>query len=277
MSTAKKILRAPLLHLALLGLVLLWLDRVTERPADHEIRLTTGVQQALEREFEARQGRAPTPQELPELYAQWVTEEALVREAIALGFHRTDVIARRRLAQTTRWILDRPLDPEALSESKLRAYYEANHDKYREPPRLSLRHVFFRLNSAVGDPTARAQVVLGRLRGGGDAAQEGDPFVRGRSFSARSRDELRAVFGDAFAERAFSVPPRQWAGPVRSTFGSHLVYVDEVHEGGLPPFEGVREAVLRDLSHEQRGLALEQSVNRVVSRYHVVRDPLEQP
>ncbi len=48
-------------------------------------------------------GRPPTERELEGLIKQFIREEILYREAIAMGLDQNDTVIRRRLAQRMEW------------------------------------------------------------------------------------------------------------------------------------------------------------------------------
>src|SRR6185295_9830333 len=88
------------------------------------------------------------------------------------------------------------------------------------PARATVQHVFLR----DADPE-RALAVLARLRGGADFARAGDPFHTGPVVSDAARATLAQLLGDAVAAHAFTGPLGEWAGPLRSPWGTHLVRV----------------------------------------------------
>ena len=42
------------------------------------------------------------------------------------------------------------------------------------------------------------------------------------------------------------LPTGEWAGPVASSYGEHLIRITESEPSRMPPLEEVRDAVLRD-------------------------------
>jgi hypothetical protein len=89
----KRVLREPLLHFLLLGLALFGLHAALARPdesraAGAEIVVTAGRIRSLAEAFARQWNRAPTEEELAGLVRDFVREEVLVREALALGLDR---------------------------------------------------------------------------------------------------------------------------------------------------------------------------------------------
>ena len=69
-------------------------------------------------------------------------------------------------------------------------------------------------------------------------------------------------------------PSQRWVGPLRSGYGQHLVRLERLVPGAVPPLKEVREAVERDWRQEQRQRQLEADYRRWLSRYRVVRPTL---
>ncbi len=57
---------------------------------------------------------------------------------------------------------------------------------------------------------------------------------------------LVGVFGKGFFDQVAQLPPGEWAGPVVSAYGVHLVRILDTLPARTPPLEEIRDAVLRD-------------------------------
>ena len=72
---------------------------------------------------------------------------------------------------------------------------------------------------------------------------DGDPFLAGSRFERQTAQRLAAVFGDGFARAALPLPVGSFQGPVASSFGLHLVRIEERSEASLPPLARIRPQV----------------------------------
>ena len=117
----RRLLRAPLLHFLLIGGALYAANAALQPPPPGPVvRVTAGKLAELEEQFLRQTGRPPNEREREWLIASRVDDELLLEEAFALGWHRSDAIAQRRLLQNQRF-----LDPDsAASDAELlvRAY-----------------------------------------------------------------------------------------------------------------------------------------------------------
>ena len=221
-----------------------------------------------------------TPAERQFVIDSYVREEALYREALRLGFGDGDYVIRRRLAQNVEFMADgaaSALPP--LDEAALREYFESNREDYRQPPSLTLTHVFFD-TSRRGEAQAReaAQQSLARLRaeniGFNAAAGQGDAFLYHRNYAESSGSDLAGHFGETMAGALFDIEPGAWQGPLRSPYGLHLVLIAARGEGGLPAFEEVRLRVRTDAEQARRREFTAERIDEIVGAYRVTADPL---
>ena len=72
------------------------------------------------------------------------------------------------------------------------------------------------------------------------AASRGDAFATGADVGPIDDADLDRRFGPGFASALADAPTGAWAGPVRSTYGLHLVWVRERFAPETPPLDAVR-------------------------------------
>ncbi len=71
-------------------------------------------------------------------------EEALHREALALGMDKNDYIIKRRMIQSIEFITDGFVNAAVeVSQDDVAAYYAANREDYYISPFVTFTHVFF--------------------------------------------------------------------------------------------------------------------------------------
>jgi parvulin-like peptidyl-prolyl isomerase len=138
--------------------------------------------------------------------------------------------------------------------------------------------VFFsrdRRADAAADATAALQTLRLAAASGGSAESVGplgDPFMLHTEYAGRSRQEVRELFGPEFAEAVFQLDGQGWHGPVSSSYGEHLVEVTARADARTPPFDEVRQVVLRDFQQERREQANGEAYREMRSRYRVEVD-----
>jgi hypothetical protein len=268
-------MREPLLHFLVAGAALfaLWNVRgesVTTR--DDRIVVAAATIDSLAGNWTRLWHRPPTTQELQGLIDEHIREEILYREALALGLDRDDTIIRRRLRQKLEFVSEDVAGQVEPTEPQLQEFLARTPDAFRVEPRYSFRHVFLspgRRGAALDRDTARLLAALNRPGETERAEEEGDPFLLPFEFGASSTDEVVGLFGGEFAGALRMLESGAWHGPIRSSYGVHLVLVRERVPGRVPELGEVREAVRREWLAKARRDANEAFYQRLRRRYAV--------
>jgi parvulin-like peptidyl-prolyl isomerase len=274
-----KLLREPLFHFLIAGALLFagyeWLNRGTPQSgASEPVRIGEGEARWLRETFASQWRRQPTANEFNGLLATLVNEEVLAREARALGLDQDDTIVRRRLAQKLTFLIEDTARIAEPGEDELRRYYAAHAELYSTQPLVSFRHVFFspqRRLDAEAD-ARQALAALDRAGAPGIPDPSGDPLIIADSFNEIDTQAVSSLFGPAFARDLFTLPPGSWSGPIRSSFGVHLVEVTLKREAEPRRFEDVRQTVADDWRRQKNADTKEAYLARLRQKYGVLID-----
>jgi len=265
----RRLIRAPLLHFFVLGAALFalysWLHRGA-LDAPNEIFVSRNQVSSLEAQFERVWQRPATAAELQHLVDNWVREEIFYREGLAMGLDRDDPVVRRRVGQKIQFIIE-SVAPAPPSTAELQAWLDAHPARYAIEPVYSLRQVYFdpqRHGASLERDIAGARRVLAS---GADHA--GDTTLLPFEVRDSSQSEVARTFGTEFAASLEELPLGSWQGPVRSSFGFHLVQLGKRSGGHAPPLEQVRAEVERDLLQAQTAQANDAMYDRLRANYKV--------
>ena len=213
--------------------------------------------------------RPPTQTELDTLIGEFVREEIYYREAVAMGLDRDDTIVRRRMRQKLGF-LSEDLEPVPEPDDAALERQLADHaDVYRIEPRIALRQVFVSRDRRGDAAVADARALLARLAADSGAAEAGDASMLPASLPLSSLSEISRVFGEPFSAAVAKLEPGRWAGPIESSFGVHLVFVEAREEGRTPSLAEVRDAVRDDWQSAARAAANEAFYQRLRERYEI--------
>lgn len=266
----RRALREPLLHFAVLGTAVFGLGTLAAGEDDDAATIVVSrqTQERAAAELQARLGRPPSEAERAEAIDRFVDGELLYREGLALGLDRDDPVVRKRVIQKMEFVGTNLELPDEPDEPTLRAFMQANPERYAGPPRYDF--VLVTLPRTADDTDdARAQQVLRDLRGGADPKAVGGRFASGRTFSAAN---LAGTYGPDVAAAVTASAPGQW-GMVASDRAFSLVQLQAVHPGEMPPFEKVHNRVSLDWKASQRGAALRQLLTELRQRTTVTLEP----
>ena len=269
----KSLLREPLLHFLVLGALLFgvdaWLNPRTPAAATAEIVVDEARIRSLGQNFRRTWQRAPTPEELQGLIESHVREEVMVREALALGLDRDDAIVRRRLQQKVDFLIDEAVLAAPASDAELQAFLDANPDRFRSEPQFSFEQVYLdpsRRGPRLAEDAARLRADL--QQGRTSPAQAGDRLqLLQTRYEQLPQPEIARLFGEDFARALPALGVGQWAGPVNSGYGAHLVRVDAFSPGRVPPLAEVRAPVEREWAHARRQASARSAYEALRAKY----------
>jgi hypothetical protein len=280
--------RQPLVHFLVIGaaiaLLLGWLGNRDGAEPDRTIRVTAAEISRLEAQWRARWNRAPTPEELDGLIRAKVREDALHREALAMGLGEDDPVVRRvlvrKLEGIARDLVELSLAP---TEQDLASYFAEHVDRYRPPPLITFTHVFVdpdRRGERTLEDAAEILAELQLLEPPTEGIEAfGDPFMLQRYYPEKDEQRIASLFGLGFARSVFELQPGRWHGPVLSGYGTHLVHVERLAEFPVPTLAEVEERVRQDWVDDRRTEITERYFGELLARYDVIveRRPADEP
>ncbi len=136
----------------------------------------------------------------------------------------------------------------AIGDAEVEAYFQDNSDDYSREERVRARQILLRTDEGRDEAEAQAMLESARQR-----IESGEDFA---SIAAEiSEDPTSATNGGDLGyfgrgeilpeveNVTFASELGQVVGPIRTSFGLHLIEVMDRQEGGLPPFEEVKEQV----------------------------------
>jgi PPIC-type PPIASE domain len=271
-TTGRRIRREPLLHFFVLGGVLFllfaWANRSGFQAPDEIVIDSTRID-VLRSQFERVWQRLPTQEELEGLVEDYVREEILYREGIAIGLDRDDPVLRRRVAQKMQFI-SVGFASSVVTEAELQGWLDNNMDAYRIEPGISFHHVFFDPTRHQDSLSALLAEVRVKLRDGIPSMSLGDSTLLPPSLTETPLPEVRRIFGAQFAESLPDLPVGEWSGPIVSGYGVHFVYVDATTPGRTPALAEVRAAVERDFLADRNQKASDAFYETLRKRYTIM-------
>ncbi|MGA8032750.1 MAG: peptidylprolyl isomerase [Casimicrobiaceae bacterium] len=275
MTLLRRLLREPLVHFLLLGVLLFaWFQWQggSGGAGSNRIVITRGLAEHLASSFVSTWGRPPTEIELKGLIDDHVMEEIATREGLGMGLDRDDTIIRRRLRQKLEFLLVEEAGSAPPTDKELQAWLDKHPDTFRVDPRVAFRQVYLSPNHRGTSLQADAEKVLAKLRVAGPEAaidRVGDSTMLPAEQPLEPLREISRTYGEDFAQDLLKIEPGQWIGPVASPFGLHLVLVRERVPGVAPPLAGIRPFVEREVLAERRKADLRSLYDRLLAKYTV--------
>ncbi|MDH4162827.1 MAG: peptidyl-prolyl cis-trans isomerase [Nitrospirota bacterium] len=181
-------------------------------------------------------------------------ERAVEKEGMTFDQYRSELREQMTMSRLINKYVRTGL---SLDEKEMRTYYEKNLQLYAMPEEVRVRHLVVTVPAKATAAQAaaardRAAELLDQLKKGGDfialirqhsggptASLDGDTgFLRREHLLPEIEDAVRGL------------KPGEYAGPVKSADGYHLVRLEETRTP-VQPFEKVREEIARTLGEQK--------------------------
>jgi hypothetical protein len=274
--TARSLVRAPALHFLLAGALLFAMRSVAEQRrqtaadgatlSDDELLYREALALGVDR-------RDPAVRERLVRLGGFVGEErderlAQEEEARRLGLERSDLVVHRHLAEIMRLAAGRLDAADYPTEDELAAYLAAHSDAFRAPARVHFTQVYLARDRHGRMLDADAARVLAELQREhvppAAAAERGDASLIGANVGPIAAADLDRQLGPGFSASLDGAPVGSWFGPVRSSYGLHLIWIHERTDATVPSLDSVRAQVLHHMLRER-------SADRARERIAVLR------
>lgn len=271
----KSLSREPLIHFLFIGLVFFLLFELFNDPVGQQsnrVVVTNGQIEYLKASYARSRQRPPTDQELQGLIKRYIREEIFYREALALRLDKNDTVIRRRLNQKLELMSDDLVGIIVPSDEDLQQFMEIHPERFRIEAQIAFRHVYlnvYQRGNSVMDEAERLLAVLSEDENKSDPDTLGDSLMLPKSFNLSPVSEIAKTFGKPFSLELINSKPGQWAGPVQSGYGLHLILVTEYIESRLPLLDEIRETVEWEWSAFHRKELKENIYKEVREKYTV--------
>ncbi len=290
----RRLLKEPLAHFLAAGLGLFLLfeiintdggtfnPRVIEVDRDTLLTFLQYRSRSFEPELAVNRLDSLPPAELEQLIVDYIREEVLHREALALGMDQNDYIIRRRLVQSIEYISTGFSSATVkLSDNDIEAYYAKNRDRYRIAPNVTYTHVFFGSEyhgreQALAMANEKLEQLNARQAGFNEASRHGDRFLYALNYVEREPGFVTSHFGPQMAQAIFDLETDEstWQGPLESPYGFHLVLLVRKTPQRYPELAEVLDKVRYDAERDAVDRQKENAIQAIVDTYEVRRNPI---
>jgi len=167
----------------------------------------------------------------------------------------------------------------AVTAQDLQTYYDQHRDEYRVPEQVKVSHILIKTplpaagakedEKAVADARAKAEGVLKELKAGGDFAKLAEKNSDDPG-SAKSGGELgwigRGRTVPEFEKAAFSLGNGQTSDLVKSSYGFHIIRVEDKHDAHLKTLAEVKREIEDKVKQQKTARATEVAANALLSQ-----------
>lgn len=244
---------------------------------DPSVVATVGGEKILAADIDAILAQIPEPYRArystPEAKREIVDRMAEVRmmamEAKKRGIDKKPE-TKLKLEYIVDQILAKDLEDSAVQEIKptdadIAKYYNENKDKFAEGPRVKARHILV-------EKEDDAKAILAQLKKGADFSALAK--AKSKCPSAQRGGDLgwftRGRMDPEFEKAAFALKKGEMSEVVKSSFGYHIIKVDDVQAGKEKALEEVKPMIERQIQREQREAAVTKLKDDIKKAFPVV-------
>ena len=174
---------------------------------------------------------------------------------------RNDPIIKRRLLQRMHELIRSNAKIGAPSDNQLVTYLNNNAHQYMRKQQWSLRILHITAGSDEYQ-NELAEQVSSYLATGAKAEDVRRKLALGFSsiptqFNNASDKMISRYLGDSFVNQLSSLPKAMWSTPIKTAFGTHLVYLESHKAPTMPSIDEVRQSLRFNWHEHQAELALQ--------------------
>lgn len=165
-----------------------------------------------------------------------------------------------------------------VTDQELQAYYDQHRDEYRVAEQVKVRHILIKIplpapgakedEKAIADARAKAEGVLKELKAGGDFAKLAEKNSDDPG-SAKNGGELgwigRGRTVPEFEKAAFSLAKGQTSDLVKSSYGFHILNVQDKQDAHLKSLAEVKGEIEEKVKQQKVARATEGTANALLS------------
>src|SRR5207302_2825174 len=165
-----------------------------------------------------------------------------------------------------------------VTHDDLQAYYDQHRDEFRVPEQVNVRHILIKtpLPAADGkvdtkgaeEARKKAEDVLKQIKAGGNFAELAKKYSEDPG-SAKNGGSLgwigkgRTV--PEFEKAAFSLPKGGTSDLVQSSYGFHIIHVDDKQDAHLKTLDEVKDQIQSVIKQQKAGEAAQHAADQLLA------------
>jgi len=260
----KPLLKEPLVHFLGAGLLIFLVlgSGSNVDPDSRRITVTEAKVSLLAKSFSSVWQRQPTGEEIDGLIRDYIREEIYYREALRLGLDENDAIIRRRMRTKMEELATAQAQSASPSDAELQKMLDDNSEKYASSATFNFEQIWLGSN---GD----AKAALAKIQGGALPSDVARIISLPAKMAAAQSSEIDRNFGEGFAAKLTEAKRGEWAGPIISGFGIHLVKVSKIKAAQTPKLSQVRQALENDWRSSSANARKEAAFQALLQDYDI--------
>lgn len=166
-----------------------------------------------------------------------------------------------------------------ITDADLRDYYDQHREQYRTPEQVKVSHILIKTplpgpdgkidEKALAEARQRAEDLLKQIKNGASFEELAKKYSEDPG-SAKNGGSLgwigRGQTVPEFEKVAFSLPKGQISGIVKSSYGFHIIRVDDKHDAQLKPLDEVKSEIEPTLKRQQAQQIAQDEAQKILNQ-----------
>ena len=166
-----------------------------------------------------------------------------------------------------------------ITDADLRDYYDQHREQYRTPEQVKVSHILIKTplpgpdgkidDKALAEARQRAEDLLKQIKNGASFEELAKKYSEDPG-SAKNGGSLgwigRGQTVPEFEKVAFSLPKGQISGIVKSSYGFHIIRVDDKHDAQLKPLDEVKNEIEPTLKRQQAQQIAQDEAQKILNQ-----------
>ncbi len=225
---------------------------------------------------------ARNPQLKEQLLERWVQLSLMAKEARKQGLQDKPAV-KKRIQDMTNALLAQEFMRENIeakvnvTDKEIKDYYEKHKSEFVEPAQVRARHILVKVppnadKKAWAEAKKKAEMIRAKALKGEDFAKlakeySDDPGSKGRGGDLGYFQKGRMV--PEFEKAAFALKVGQISQPVKTTFGYHLIKLEDKKPSKQESFKDVQQRIRQKLTREKQRKIREEIISKLEKKYPV--------
>ncbi len=269
----KRIVQEPLIHFALAGFLIFQYYSFNQNEVVSDVNDAMSIDVSktqiaqLTNQFSRINLRAPVEKEINGLIENYIHEEVMYREALTLGLDKNDTQVRKRLKLKIEYLLE-DISVVEITDTMLDEFLQDNTEKYRTDAILSFQQIFINPTKHK-DLERQARKILVQSKQGKNVESLGDSTLLSKVYQNITESQLNVNFGREFTQQLLKNSGNDWAGPIYSEYGLHIIKINSHIPSRVPMLEEIRFKLDRDLSAQLKKQNKEKLYQSLREKYDI--------
>ncbi|MVF12189.1 hypothetical protein FT643_08530 [Ketobacter sp. MCCC 1A13808] len=252
----------PLFHFLVLGAVVFvisaWLQ---DEQAEKQVRLPLETRQQFIERYQKEHGQSPETEALQDFEKNWIKEEVLYKEGLAMGLDQHDPVVRERVIKKMQLLFAGQPELTEPEESELERFLQQHRQRYAESPRYGF------LALPASSSAEQDRLLLRALNNGADPAAL---QLQVQQVEGKNPAYLSAVWGADLVQWLNALSPDQQWRRVALKDRTWLLNYQTHQPEMLPPLKVLRPRLMADWQKQQRIRQIDSQVANLQQNYQVI-------